>query len=86
MAAKRAPDAPFAHVWTLIRRIPRGKVTTYGQLSELVERRLTPVGIGGAIRAAPAGSIPWHRVVDGRGGLHGSWPPVSSARCSRPKA
>jgi methylated-DNA-protein-cysteine methyltransferase-like protein len=44
-------------------------VATYGLLSELVERRLTPVGIGWAIRAAPDGAIPWHRVVNARGGI-----------------
>jgi methylated-DNA-protein-cysteine methyltransferase-like protein len=38
-------------------------------LSELMERRLTPIGIGWAIRAAPEGSIPWHRVVNASGGI-----------------
>jgi methylated-DNA-protein-cysteine methyltransferase related protein len=52
-----------------VRRIPRGKVATYGQLSRLIDRRLTPVGVGWAIRAAPDGSIPWQRVVNARGGI-----------------
>jgi methylated-DNA-protein-cysteine methyltransferase-like protein len=43
-------------------------VATYGQLSELIDRRLTPVGVGWAIRAASE-EIPWHRVVNGRGGI-----------------
>jgi methylated-DNA-protein-cysteine methyltransferase-like protein len=60
---------PFELVWRLVKRIPRGKVATYGQLSELIERRLTPVGIGWAVRAAPPGSIPWQRVVNARGGI-----------------
>jgi methylated-DNA-protein-cysteine methyltransferase-like protein len=58
---------PFQRVWALVRRIPRGRVATYGQLSDLIDRRLTPVGIGWAVRAAPAGSIPWHRVINSRG-------------------
>lgn len=58
---------PFAVVQRLIRKIPRGRVATYGQLSELIGGRLTPVGIGWAIRAAPEGAIPWHRVVNGKG-------------------
>jgi methylated-DNA-protein-cysteine methyltransferase related protein len=60
---------PFPRVWRLVRRIPRGKVATYGQLSNLIDRRLTPVGVGWAIRAAPEGAIPWQRVVNGQGGI-----------------
>ena len=65
----RAETPPFERVWALVRRIPRGKVATYGQLSGLIDGRLTPVGVGWAIRAAPEGSIPWQRVVNGRGGI-----------------
>ena len=67
--SKGAEEPPFARVWALVRRIPRGKVATYGQLSLLIDRRLTPVGVGWAIRAAADGSIPWQRVVNGRGGI-----------------
>lgn len=56
-------------MWTLVRKIPRGRVTTYGHLSALIDRRLTPVGIGWAIRAARDGHLPWQRVVNGRGGI-----------------
>jgi methylated-DNA-protein-cysteine methyltransferase related protein len=62
-------DAPFARVWRLVKRIPRGRVATYGQLSRMLEGRLTPVGVGWAVRAAPEGAIPWHRVVNARGGI-----------------
>jgi len=69
VATAGAKKPPFERVWRLVRRIPRGKVATYGQLSLLIDRRLTPVGVGWAIRAAPEGSIPWHRVVNARGGI-----------------
>jgi methylated-DNA-protein-cysteine methyltransferase-like protein len=62
-------DRPFERVWQIVRRIPRGRVATYGQISELIGRRLTPVGVGWAIRAAGDDAIPWHRVVNGRGGI-----------------
>lgn len=66
----QAPDeAPFAAVQRLVRSIPRGKVATYGQLSRMIGRRLTPVGVGWAIRAAPEGAVPWQRVVNARGGI-----------------
>jgi methylated-DNA-protein-cysteine methyltransferase-like protein len=63
------PARPFERVWRLVRRIPRGKVATYGQLSRLIDGRLTPVGVGWAIRAAKEGAIPWHRVVNAAGGI-----------------
>ncbi len=66
-AAKQG--SPFERVWRIVRRIPRGRVATYGQISALVEKRLTPVGVGWAVRAAPEGSIPWQRVVNARGGI-----------------
>ena len=64
-----AVDKPFARVWKILKRVPPGSVVTYGQLSELIDRRLTPVGVGWAIRAAPEGSIPWQRVVNSMGGI-----------------
>lgn len=51
-----------------MQKIPRGRVATYGLLSALVRRRLTPLGVGWAMRAAPAG-LPWHRVVNSKGGI-----------------
>lgn len=69
--ARKQPEEtpPFERVWKLVSRIPRGKVATYGQLSELIGRRLTPVGVGWAIRAASEAAIPWQRVVNGKGGI-----------------
>lgn len=63
----------FAEVYAWVRRVPRGKVVTYGQLSELIGRRLTPLGVGWALSSGPAG-LPWHRVVNARGGIsaHGA--------------
>jgi methylated-DNA-protein-cysteine methyltransferase-like protein len=73
---KRAParkssnaSRPFERVWSIVKRVPRGRVVTYGQLARMIEERLSPVGIGWALRAAPEGSIPWHRVVNSRGGI-----------------
>lgn len=70
-SAKRAapPSGPFERVWALVKRIPRGRVATYGQLSALVERRISAIAVGWAVRAAPEGAIPWHRVVNASGGI-----------------
>src|SRR5581483_1572298 len=59
----------FERVQNLVRRIPRGKVATYGQLSQLIGGRLSPVGIGWALHAAPPGRWPWHRGANSRGTL-----------------
>jgi methylated-DNA-protein-cysteine methyltransferase-like protein len=64
-----AADAPFERVWRILKRVPRGRVVTYGQLSQMIERRLTPVGVVWALRAAPEGAVPWHRVVNASGGI-----------------
>jgi methylated-DNA-protein-cysteine methyltransferase-like protein len=56
-------------VWSIVKRIPRGRVATYGQLAVMIEHRLSPVGVGWAMRAAPEESIPWHRVVNSGGGV-----------------
>ncbi len=74
MAARKKPKkdkgpSPCELVWKLVRRSPRGKGATYGQLSQMIDGRLTPIGVGWAIRAAPEGSIPWQRVVNGKGGI-----------------
>ncbi len=60
-------EGPFAVVHRLVAQIPRGQVATYGQISALIGRRLTPLGVGWAIRAAPDGAIPWQRVVNAQG-------------------
>ena len=58
---------PFHRVWKILQKVPRGRVVTYGQVSQMIDERLTPVGIGWAIRAAPDGALPWHRVVSSKG-------------------
>jgi methylated-DNA-protein-cysteine methyltransferase related protein len=60
---------PFQRVARIVARIPRGRVVTYGQISRWLDGRLTPVGVGWAVRAAPDGALPWQRVVNARGGV-----------------
>jgi len=67
-APRKPAGAVFARVHAWVAEIPRGKVATYGQLSELVDGRLSAVGVGWAMRAAGP-KLPWHRVVNAAGGL-----------------
>jgi methylated-DNA-protein-cysteine methyltransferase-like protein len=53
-------------VHALVRRIPRGRVMTYGQISTLLGSRLSPRAVGWAMHACPRG-VPWQRVVNAAG-------------------
>lgn len=51
-----------------VRKIPRGKVITYGGLARLLKIRGGARAAGHALAACPAGQgIPWHRVVGAKG-------------------
>jgi methylated-DNA-protein-cysteine methyltransferase-like protein len=52
----------------VVRRIPRGRVTSYGQIARLLERPLSAQAVGWAMRHCPP-ELPWHRVVNASGGL-----------------
>ena len=55
-------------VYRLVKRIPRGRVTTYGAVARALKLRGGARAVGYALAATPAGrGIPWHRVL-GAGG------------------
>ena len=57
-----------AQVHALLRTVPAGSVTTYGDLAGALGSRTVARHVGYALAALPDGSdVPWHRVVDGRG-------------------
>jgi methylated-DNA-protein-cysteine methyltransferase-like protein len=58
----------FSRVYDLCRRIPKGRVMTYGQIATLVAGRLSPRAVGWAMHGCPEG-VPWHRVVNASGGI-----------------
>ena len=53
-------------VYALVRRIPRGRVMTYGQIAELLGDGYTPRTVGFVMHGSPDGT-PWHRVVNAQG-------------------
>ena len=53
-------------VYALVRRIPRGRVMTYGQIAELVGG-LSARAVGWAMNGCPD-NVPWQRVVNASGG------------------
>jgi len=57
-------------VYRLIKKIPRGRVTTYGELARTLRLPGGARAVGYALAACPNGyGIPWHRVVGARGYL-----------------
>jgi methylated-DNA-protein-cysteine methyltransferase related protein len=59
----------WQRVYDLVKRIPRGRVVTYGQLARWLRLRGGARTAGHAMAACPSGQgIPWHRVI-GAGGL-----------------
>ena len=55
-------------VYRLVKKIPRGRVTTYGELAQTLALPGGARAIGYALAACPRGQgIPWHRVVGARG-------------------
>jgi methylated-DNA-protein-cysteine methyltransferase related protein len=51
----------------MVRRIPRGRVMTYGQIAELLGDGYTPRTVGFCMHSSPDGT-PWQRVVNAQGG------------------
>jgi methylated-DNA-protein-cysteine methyltransferase-like protein len=57
-------------VYQLVKKIPRGRVTTYGDLARRLRFRGGARAVGYAMAACPSGrGIPWHRVVGAGGRL-----------------
>ena len=53
-------------VYAIVRRIPRGRVMTYGQIAELLGDGYTPRTVGFCMHSSPEGT-PWHRVINAQG-------------------
>jgi len=58
----------YARIYDVVRRIPRGRVATYGQIATLAGIPGHARQVGYAMAALPEDSrVPWHRVVNARG-------------------
>jgi len=64
----RRPKDTHARIHAVVRRIPRGRVATYGQVARLAGLGAQPRLVGYALAALPDDSkLPWHRVVNAQG-------------------
>jgi methylated-DNA-protein-cysteine methyltransferase-like protein len=64
-------ETPFTReVKAVIRRIPRGRVATYGQIAALSGRERAARGVAWILHSSSeAAGLPWHRVIGGRGAI-----------------
>jgi methylated-DNA-protein-cysteine methyltransferase related protein len=70
-------DSRYHQIYTVVRKIPIGKVLTYGQVAELAGLYGKARLVGYALfRVEIASDIPWQRVVNVKGQIS-----YSEARC-----
>lgn len=79
MSMWNPPDSSFFEtVWLIVRQVPAGQVSTYGQIASMIppspqstpdeHQRLSPRWVGTAMRKTPKGEgIPWQRVINSQG-------------------
>ena len=61
-----AKPTAYQRIYEVVRRIPRGRVATYGQVAELAGLEGHARQVGYALHHSPAG-LQWHRVINAQG-------------------
>lgn len=58
-----------ARVYAVVRRVPRGKVATYGQIATLLGSPRVARQVGWALAACEHAEqpVPWHRIINAQG-------------------
>lgn len=60
----------YERIYAVVRRIPRGRVTTYGRVARLAGMAGHARQVGYALHALPERTrVPWHRVVNHLGAI-----------------
>lgn len=60
----------FDAIYALVRRIPRGKVASYGDIAGMLDHPRAARTVGWALASLPAGQedeVPWQRVINAQG-------------------
>jgi len=74
-------ESGWQRIYDAVKRIPRGRVVTYGQLARLLKVPGGARTVGFAMAGTPSGQgIPWHRVVGAGGRLLPREPYASKQR------
>jgi methylated-DNA-protein-cysteine methyltransferase-like protein len=60
----------YEKIYAAVRKIPRGRVSTYGAVARLAGLPRQARLVGYALHALPSGTtLPWHRVINAQGKL-----------------
>ncbi len=63
-----ASQGTYSRIYTVVRRIPAGRVATYGQVATMAGLGGHARQVGYALNALAEGTrVPWHRVINARG-------------------
>lgn len=57
----------YEKIYTVVRQIPRGQVSTYGQIAAILGGPVTAREVGYAMAAVDDESVPWQRVINAKG-------------------
>lgn len=58
----------YERIYAVVKRIPKGRVATYGQVAALARMAGHARQVGYALHALPENTpVPWHRVINARG-------------------
>lgn len=71
-ATRKRADGPalttYARVYAVVRRVPPGRVATYGQVARIAGLGTHARMVGYALAALPSGTtVPWHRIINAGG-------------------
>ena len=67
-------DSPTRRIYEAVKKIPRGKVATYGQVAEMAGNKKMARAVGNALHKNPdPEKIPCYRVVNAQGELAGEF-------------
>jgi len=65
---KKADEQGYRQrVYKLVKRIPKGRVMTYGQIAEILGEGYTPRTVGYVMHGADSENVPWQRVINAQG-------------------
>jgi methylated-DNA-protein-cysteine methyltransferase-like protein len=65
---EKLPDPEYRErVYEIVRRIPSGRVMTYGQIAYILGKGYTPRTVGFVMHGADEKKTPWQRVINSQG-------------------
>jgi methylated-DNA-protein-cysteine methyltransferase-like protein len=76
--SREAGSDKYRIVWDVVREVPKGRVSTYGEIARLCGLMRQARFVGQALRNTPPDlNLPWHRIINSQGKI--SFPRNGSA-------